>query len=125
MSRDNFLQTASKQTGLPVEEVQKLLREKFGKFKADNTGKYMVYLRQCKAKELDEKIEAKETRCPYHDAKTFGTMKWYGHWTKIPSWRCEVGGERCFLRAKMDGFLEVHGIKIDWNTVDLEAQSNG
>ena len=73
MSRDNFLQTASKQTGLPVEEVQKLLREKFGKFKADCTGKYMVYLRQCKTQEMEKKIETKEPKCPYHGAKTFGT----------------------------------------------------
>ena len=121
-----FVHSASLQTGFTEEEVKCKLRKEFGTFNNENISKYMKFLHEERSKADEESLseQVEKPGCPYHpEAETWGDLKWYGRYTRTPAWKCAVGGIRCFIRAKMDGFLAVHNIQIDWKAVDEAGAS--
>jgi len=121
--KDQYIKTISSQTGILEAECLELLREKFKIFRDTDTAKYSRYLfdiaNQRFEKEVVEKTESM-THCPFHPENLIsGSLKWYSPYTKVHGWLCTFGGDRCFIRWKMDEMLRFRGKNpIDWDYFD-------
>jgi hypothetical protein len=121
--KNQYIKTISSQTDIPETECLELLREKFKIFREAESAKYSRYLFDIANQRFEEEVVKKTevmTHCPFHpESLISGSLKWYSPYTRVHGWSCAFGGNRCYIRWKMDEMLRFKGSNpIDWEYFD-------
>lgn len=115
--------------GISREEAAALLRQSFSSWDPKEEAKYRkaIQLEVERRRDLiNEQLQGhalespKGPPCPVCGAPTYGDHKWYGKYTKTPSWFCSRGGHQHYLWARSNEWAQRKGWKLPYPVFEGE-----